>query len=310
MVRKVSMLVTIALAMTLASPANAITNGVPDDGAHPYVGQLFFYVPDDVDSRFTDPGVFYNCSGTLVSPTIVLTAGHCTYGVGLDGASTIEGGDGGGGNDMWVSFSEVPDYEGIPLSVNYIPGRNQERYEDRVAWINSNPDWHHGTSYPHPGYLDEAFYLYDLGVVVLDEPVYMAEYGALPELRYLNGFMRMEKAQRRFTPVGYGLEKVLPIGVEGGDTRRKANVMLITLKGTGNAPRGTYAIFTNSIGTVHQGGTCYGDSGGPVFDKGTNVIVAVTSFGMSPNCTGMGGGYRVDQPDDLAWLEEAFGLTP
>jgi hypothetical protein len=304
------MLVTIALAMTLASPANAITNGVPDDGAHPYVGQLFFYVPDDVDSRFTDPGVFYNCSGTLVSPTIVLTAGHCTYGVGLDGASTIEGGGGGGGNDMWVSFSEVPDYEGIPLSADYIPDRNQDRYDDRVAWIDANPDWHRGTSYPHPEYLDQAFYLYDLGVVVLDEPVEMAEYGALPELRYLNRFMRMEKALRRFTPVGYGLEKVLPIGVEGGDTRRKANVMLITLNGTGDAARGTYAIFSNTIGTVLRGGTCYGDSGGPIFDRGTNVIVAVTSFGMSPNCTGMGGGYRVDQPDDLEWLAEAFGLTP
>ena len=116
--------------------------------------------------------------------------------------------------------------------------------------------------------------------------------------------------KRRFTPVGYGLEKVLPISVEGGDTRRRANVMLVTLKGTGNAPKGSYAIFSNSLGTVHRGGTCYGDSGGPIFDEGTNLIVAVTSFGMSPNCTGIGGGYRVDQADDLTWLEQEFGVTP
>lgn len=310
MVRKLGALVALAVAMSIALPAHAITNGVPDDGAHPYVGQLFFYVPDEVDPRFTDPGAYFNCSGTLVSPTIVLTAGHCTFGVGLEGESTIEGGDGSGGNDVWVSFSEVPDYEGIPLSVDYIPDRNQERYEDRVAWLNANPDWHRGTAYPHPEYDDAAFFLHDLGVVVLDRPVRMPEYGTLPELRYLNAFMRMEKAQRRFTPVGYGLEKVLPIGTFGGDTRRKANVMLITLHGTGNAPRGTYAIFSNSVGTVHKGGTCYGDSGDPIFDKGTDVVVAVTSFGVSPNCTGTGGGYRVDQPDDLGWLEEAFGLTP
>jgi hypothetical protein len=31
---------------------------------------------------------------------------------------------------------------------------------------------------------------------------------------------------------------------------------------------------------------------------------------MSPNSTGIGGGYRVDQPDDLMWLEDAFGVSP
>lgn len=310
MLKKVSAIVALASALAIALPAQAITNGVPDDGAHPYVGQLFFYVPDEVDPRFTDPGAYFNCSGTLVSPTIVLTAGHCTYGVGRNGASTIERNGGVGGNDVWVSFSEVPDYDGIPPSTDYIPDRNQERYEDRVDWLNSNPDWHRGTAYPHPEYDDAAFFLHDLGVVVLDEPVHMAKYGELPQLRYLNRFMRMEKAHRRFTPVGYGLEKVLPIGTEGGDTRRRANVMLITLKGQGTAPAGTYATFSANLGSVHKGGQCFGDSGGPIFDKGTRIIVAVASFGVSPNCTGFGGGYRVDQPDDLGWLERRFGLTP
>jgi len=301
--------VSIAAALALAVPAGAITNGMPDEGEHPYVGQLFFYVPDYVDSRFTDPGGWFNCSGTLVSPTIVLTAGHCTLGVGDEGEETTSSG-GSGGNDVWVSFAEAPDYEGLLPSSNYIPDGNEERYEDWVAYIESRPEWHQGTAYPHPQYDDALFYWYDLGVVVLDEPVRMPEYGQVAELRTLNGYMRMDKAQRRFTPVGYGLEKVLPIGVEGGDTRRKANVMLVTLNGTGNAPRGSFAIFSNSLGTVHRGGTCFGDSGGPIFEKGTNVVVAVTSFGQSPNCTGIGGGYRVDQPDDLMWLEEEFGVTP
>jgi hypothetical protein len=301
--------IAIAAALSLAVPAGAITNGVPDDERHPYVGQLFSYVPDYVDSRFTDPGGWFNCSGTLIAPTIVLTAGHCTFGVGLDGGETTSTG-GSGGNDIWVNFGEAPSYEGLPPSSDYIPDRNQERYEDRIAWLATQPEWHRGTAYAHPMYDDALFYWYDLGVVVLDHPVRMAEYGQLPELRYLNGFMAREKAKRRFTPVGYGLEKVLPIGVEGVDTRRQANVMLVTLKGTGNAPRGSYAIFSNSLGTVHRGGTCYGDSGGPIFDKGTNMLVAVTSFGMSPNCTGIGGGYRVDQVDDLMWLEEEFGVTP
>ena len=40
-----------------------------------------------------------------------------------------------------------------------------------------------------------------------------------------------------------------------------------------------------------------------------NVVGAVTSFGKNQTCAGTGGGYRVDQPDDLAWLA-TFGLKP
>ena len=51
------------------------------------------------------------------------------------------------------------------------------------------------------------------------------------------------------------------------------------------------------------GGTCFGDSGGPTFDNtNSNLVVAVTSFGISPNCTGTGGAYRLDQPDDQVFL--------
>jgi hypothetical protein len=112
--------------------AQAITHGVPDNGEHPYVGQLFIYVPDEIDPRFTDPGAWFNCSGTLISPTVVLTAGHCTYGTGLNGEETTSDG-GRGGNDVWVSFSAEPDYEGLPPSSVYIPDRNEQRYIDREA---------------------------------------------------------------------------------------------------------------------------------------------------------------------------------
>ena len=306
--RKLGAIVALGAVLALAVPAHAITNGVPDDGAHPYVGQLFFYVPDEVDPRFTDPGSYFNCSGTLVSPRIVLTAGHCTFGVGRNGEPTTASG-GAGGNDVWVSFSEVPDYDGIPPSTDYIPDGNQQRYDDRVEWFASNPDWHRGRAYPHPEYDDAAFFLHDLGVVVLDQPVVMSEYGQLPDLHELNRFVRKEKSAARFTPVGYGLEKFRPKFTEGGDTRRRANVKLITLKGQGGAPAGTWATFSNNLGTVHQGGTCFGDSGGPIFIAGTRIVVAVNSFVLSPNCTGLGGGYRVDQADDLGWLERRFGLT-
>ena len=133
----------------------------------------------------------------------------------------------------------------------------------------------------------------------------MDEYGQLPDLHYLNRFMRMEKSARRFTPVGYGLEKSRPKFTEGGDTRRKANVKLITLKGQGGAPAGTFATFSNNLGTVHQGGTCFGDSGGPIFDAGTRMIVAVNSFVLSPNCTGLGAATGWTRP--MTWVGSSGG---
>jgi hypothetical protein len=74
--------------------------------AHPYVGQLRFYDPTAIHPRFDDPSGWFTCTGTLVSPTIVVTAGDRTFGTGHNGEPTSYG---SGGNDVWISFAEVPD---------------------------------------------------------------------------------------------------------------------------------------------------------------------------------------------------------
>ena len=53
---------------------------------------------------------------------------------------------------------------------------------------------------------------------------------------------------------------------------------------------------------ANTGGTCFGDSGGPNFIDGSNVLAGVTSFGLNGTCAGTGGVYRVDTADDLNWL--------
>src|SRR3954453_16156157 len=56
-----------------AAPAAAITNGSPDGRGHPNVGGL-------VASQAYSDGTWIYCSGTLISPTVFLTAAHCAEG--------------------------------------------------------------------------------------------------------------------------------------------------------------------------------------------------------------------------------------
>jgi secreted trypsin-like serine protease len=311
MLMRTRLLIVLAAALavlTTGGPAHAITNGQHDNGAHPYVGQLLFFVPDETDPRFDDPGAWFSCSGTLLNDHIVLTAGHCTYGTGKNGASTTaNGGSGSGGTDVWISFSEAPDFSILKPSSTYARNENPKRYHDWSTALNASADWHAATSFPHTQFDPNAFYLHDAGVLNLREPAPMRSYGKLPSLGFLDQFQTSARNDERFTVVGYGLTKVLPFADFGGDTRERGTVQLVTLQGLFGLPYGVAARFTNNNGAVHQGGTCFGDSGGPTFHGSTNVVVAVTSFGISPNCTGTDDEYRVDQADDLAFLA-TFGV--
>jgi hypothetical protein len=300
--RVMTVLAAMVAILAVAGPAEAIKGGVPDAGAHPFVGQMLFYDPTAVDPRFSDPGGWFNCTGTLVSPTVVVTAGHCTFPTGTNGEPT-EGNT--GGNDVWISFAEVPDYSILPPSSGYVPDDNAGRYEDWAAALNASDEWIRATAYPHPDYDDNAFYTHDLGVLVLTEPVTLPEYGQLPTQGLLDE-LYAENKQQRYTAVGYGLEGSGPKTSFGGDTRRRADLRLVNLTGVGGIGDGMTAKFSSNANT---GGTCFGDSGGPIFVAGTSTIVAVNSYVKNVTCSGTTGGYRIDQADDLAFLA-TFGITP
>src|SRR5438477_9383645 len=65
---------TLLAALATAPAALAITNGGPDGNGHPEVGALL------AQQAFSD-GTWEECSGTLISPTVFLTAAHCDEGV-------------------------------------------------------------------------------------------------------------------------------------------------------------------------------------------------------------------------------------
>jgi hypothetical protein len=144
-------------------------------------------------------------------------------------------------------------------------------------------------------------------VVELSEPIALDEYGALPDANYLDRYAGKAKQDALFESVGYGLEDSGPMFSFGGDTRRKADRKLISFRGAYGYR--DIAVMFSHAGASTTGGTCFGDSGGPTFDITTpeideqNIIVAVTSFGLNYNCNASGS-YRIDQPDDLAFLAD------
>src|SRR3712207_5567787 len=75
------LLALLTVGVLAPSTAGAVTGGT-EDTANRYsnVGLLLFY----------DDGGRFRCSGTLVSPTVVLTAGHCTSGTDGDTIVTFD----------------------------------------------------------------------------------------------------------------------------------------------------------------------------------------------------------------------------
>ncbi len=263
--RKIRLLVAtmgavVALAGATVAPALAITDGAPDGDGHPYVGLM---VAQDAAGA-----PLWRCSGTLISSTIFLTAGHCTE------APAVHA-------EIWF---DADVQSGVPA--------NGYPFTGDVG----------GTTHVHPQFDPNAFYLYDLGVVVLDTPMVMSQYGALPGLNALDGLKTQRgKQDVTFTAVGYGLQMSFPDAASWKENNVKVRMTAhpkLNQINTGFTGDGSLILSNNA----NTGGTCFGDSGGPNFIGDSNVVGGVTSFGLNGACGGTGGVYRVDRADDLDWL--------
>ena len=277
------LLLVLVMVLVTVTGVLAVTDGELDDGRHPSVGLM---------AAFNAEGEYeWRCSGTLISPTIFLTAGHCTE----EPAANAK---------IWFD----DDVESISCP-----------YVDGVGYTECDPNkypWGGGDShiasniYTHPDYYNYPWFMKDLGVVVLNEPYILDEneYGVLPQLDQLDSMKtKRHFKDNYFTAVGYGLQESFPTAAEWKDVAVRVRMVsyphLIQINTPGFT--GDFSLLLSN--NTKTGGTCFGDSGGPNFIGDSNVIAGVTSFGMNPTCAGTGGVYRVDRADDLDWLYSEFG---
>jgi V8-like Glu-specific endopeptidase len=251
----------LVLLFTTMGTVLAVTDGELDGNGHPYVGLLIF----DVNGR---PA--WRCSGTLLSPTVLLTAGHCT-----DGATS--------GRVWFESDLTNAAAVGYPFG-----GATSIEFVE----IHTHPQFHEG-----------SFVLHDVGVVVLASPAPVSGHGVLPTANQLDSLANRRGQQNvSFTAVGYGLQESFPDAASWQESalriRMVAHPHLLQI----NVPGFTGSFSLLLSNNASTGGTCFGDSGGPNFIGNSNVIGGVTSFGINGNCAGTGGVFRMDRQNVLDFV--------
>jgi V8-like Glu-specific endopeptidase len=237
--------------------ASFITHGTLDGDGHPAVVLIIMDIGGSPAFR---------CSGALLSPRVVLTAGHCT-------------GEPGEFSGMRV-FTEAD----VENGNNNYPFAGPNTVEAKA--------WH-----SHPKFTEALFALHDVGVIELQSPVTLpaSAYGRLPAANQLDALK--PKASTAFTSVGYGVQRINPSKLVEVLVRMTAEPHLVQIN-TGWT--GSFSLLLSN--NASTGGTCFGDSGGPNYLGTSNVVAGVTSFGKNGNCAGTGGVFRLDRQDVLDFV--------
>ncbi|MFL5530023.1 MAG: S1 family peptidase [Gemmatimonadaceae bacterium] len=240
--------------------ASFITNGSLDGNAHP---ATVLIVMDE-------KGIpSWLCSGTLIAPKVVLTAGHCA--------------------------GEPGEFTGIRIYTesNVDDGNNNFPYAGQNSVEAAS--WR-----AHPQYTSSAFFVHDVGVITLKKAVNLSasQYGKLPSVNQLDALQ--PGSSTVFTAVGYGLQRINPVFIQQDLVRMTAQPHLVQINTPGFT--GDFSLLLSN--NASTGGTCFGDSGGPNYLGSSNVIAGVTSFGLNGTCGGTGGVFRLDRQNVLDFVNK------
>lgn len=213
------------------------------------------------------------CSGTLIDPRVVVTAGHCAFFIAELGLPA------------WFTFDQQVS-EGSPLIAvtaaiphpNFAPSLRP----DDISGIGGDP--------------------FELGVLLLAEPVLDRVPAMLPTAGLLDTLQQQKVLHPgdEFTLVGYGAIGFID-GVPLIDgQRRSAPVPYQSLIGEAvmfSAPH-------------HAPSACFGDSGGPNFLQvtGQDILTSVTWWIGNTRCESWHRAYRLDIPQARSFLANFVAL--
>jgi hypothetical protein len=273
-VKKVLMLLAVAASVVActAAPAGAVTGNFTPDNEHDYVVLIAFY---DANGEF-----LWRCSGSLLNEWTVLTAGHCTDTKG-GAVSAI----------VWASQEGGSGYNPETGAADPNTG-----YPDECLNSAEFPCAESHTLIEY-GYIGNVF-LHgnnkDVGMLILDDPIVLDEYASLAAA----GSVDSLTVGTPITYSGYGVSGEKP-NVISFRERLMATGFIVNTRNTNTAG---FNIQLSTNPGKGRGGSCFGDSGGPILYDSTDIVLGVNSFVVNGQCAGVGFAYRIDQPDVLAWI--------